>query len=1180
MEKNKIKILAIDDIKDNLISLKALTQEAFPDSITLMAVNGAAGIQLAQSEDPDVILLDVVMPGMDGFEVCQKLKANPKTHDIPVVFLTALKGDKQGRIRALEVGAEAFLAKPIDEPELAAQIRAMQKIKNASNQKKEEKEVLARLVAEQTRELKQTQIATLNLLEDLHEENEARKKKEDALRKSEAALKKAQQVAHVGSWAWHIHQNRLEWSDEMYRIFGMDPQTFSGDLADVIARTIHPDDRAALEQASRIVVEDKKPVPMEYRILWQDGTVRTVWAEAGGLLLDEEGSPDVLAGTVQDITERRQAEEQLRLQATALQAAANAILITSREGTIEWVNPAYSLLTGYSAHEVIGQNPRILKSGLQDQGYYEKLWETILAGKVWRGELVNRRKDGSLYTEEETITPLHSTSGQVEHFIGIKVDITERKQQEAEILKNNQDMNLLYQAGKQLSQSLDLERVYLSFYKLISSTMQCGVLFIADYDSQNEMIRAKFAVMEGKTVDVSAIPAIPLEPEGYGIQSPVIRSGKSRIINNYGDALKQTNTNYYVDAAGITGERETYPDDEPITQSSLIVPIQLNNQVTGVVQIQSFEKDAYTAENLKIAEAVVSQIAVAANNAKLYQQSLNEIKARYQAEASLRNHAQRQEKMASLGRELAATLNLDVIYRTAESYLKEMIDCPNFGITLFDSNQIDLKAAYVSSDGMRLDVNLLPPLKYDAQHSTSGRWEAISSQAPVIVRDLEARRKTSGGMLVGSDQEPQSAIYVPMLSDGKVIGLLDFQSYQQAAYTEEDGKWLSVVANQIGMTIQNARLYARMQQRNAELSAMHAIDSAVSAHLDPEKIFEVLLDQIVTRLGVDAVDVLLFNPKTQFLEYASGRGFLTPEVEKIRFRLGEGLAGQAALEERIVQINYLPEENESFLNKGVWAGEAFRVYFGVPLLANARLIGVLEVIHRSSVSADADWLRFLELLAGQAAIVIETIQLYEDVQHANRELLKAYDATIEGWSQAMDLRDKETEGHTRRVTNVTLRLAREFGLGEDALVQIRRGALLHDIGKLGVPDDILRKPGQLTADEWAVMKKHPGYAYHMLDSIEYLRPALEIPFCHHEKWDGSGYPRGLKGEEIPLAARLFAIVDVWDALTSDRPYRKAWPCERVLAYLREQSGKHFDPQVVDAFMDLADKGLGIKDSPE
>lgn len=201
---------------------------------------------------------------------------------------------------------------------------------------------------------------------------------------------------------------------------------------------------------------------------------------------------------------------------------------------------------------------------------------------------------------------------------------------------------------------------------------------------------------------------------------------------------------------------------------------------------------------------------------------------------------------------------------------------------------------------------------------------------------------------------------------------------------------------------------------------------------------------------------------------------------------------------------------------------------------------------------------------------VQILGLNRELSRAYEAMTEAYDATIEGWSRAMDLRDKETEGHCRRVTDLTLRLAVSMGLCGEELLQIRRGALLHDIGKMGVPDQILLKPGPLTEDEWTVMRLHPAYAYEMLSPIPFLMPAIDIPWCHHEKWDGTGYPRGLKGEEIPLAARLFALVDVWDALRSDRPYREGWPPEKVKEYLRSQAGTHFDPEIVPVFLSVVD----------
>jgi len=250
------------------------------------------------------------------------------------------------------------------------------------------------------------------------------------------------------------------------------------------------------------------------------------------------------------------------------------------------------------------------------------------------------------------------------------------------------------------------------------------------------------------------------------------------------------------------------------------------------------------------------------------------------------------------------------------------------------------------------------------------------------------------------------------------------------------------------------------------------------------------------------------------------------------------------------------------------AEEGFATYFATPLIAKGQIKGVLEVYHRVPFIPNDNWLEFFEVLAGQTAIAVDSANLFNELRLSNDQLFIAYDSTIEGWSHALDLRDKETEGHTQRVTEMTLKLARAAGISEKELVHVRRGALLHDIGKMGVPDQILLKPGKLTDEEWVIMRKHPTFAFELLSPIEYLRPAMDIPFCHHEKWDGSGYPRGLKGEQTPLSARIFAIIDVWDALLTDRPYRQGWPKEKVIEHIRSLSGTHFDPKAVELFLKM------------
>jgi putative nucleotidyltransferase with HDIG domain len=248
--------------------------------------------------------------------------------------------------------------------------------------------------------------------------------------------------------------------------------------------------------------------------------------------------------------------------------------------------------------------------------------------------------------------------------------------------------------------------------------------------------------------------------------------------------------------------------------------------------------------------------------------------------------------------------------------------------------------------------------------------------------------------------------------------------------------------------------------------------------------------------------------------------------------------------------------------------DGFVSYQAAPLIAKGQLQGILEIFNRNPIEVNEEQTGFLETLATQAAIAIDNSQLFSNLQRSNFELEMAYDATIEGWSRALELRDQETEGHTLRVTDMTLRLAQAVGIRSGELANIRRGALLHDIGKMGVPDRILLKSGKLDEGEWKIMRQHTVYAFEMLWPIDFLRPAIDIPHCHHERWDGTGYPRMLSGEQIPLSARVFAVADVWDALTSDRPYRPAWTHEQAFDYITTNAGKHFDPRVVEKFIEL------------
>ena len=438
---------------------------------------------------------------------------------------------------------------------------------------------------------------------------------------------------------------------------------------------------------------------------------------------------------------------------------------------------------------------------------------------------------------------------------------------------------------------------------------------------------------------------------------------------------------------------------------------------------------------------------------------------------------------------------------------------------------------------------------------------------PILVND--APNSTGVDSKMAQLFAVRSMMGIPLIKGTHVLGsLMIMDSENPQRFDLQDLQTASLFGGHAALAIDNAQNYEKAQLHLKHEKALREIDLAISSNRGLTETLQVVLYQARSQLHVDACAILLLDPHTQTLEYSSGQGFRTELVKKTHLRLGEGRAGYAAQEQRIFGRAEIKSAAEIPDRADLIAEENFAAYFIAPLLAKDKLLGALEIYHHAPIVMRTEWLKFLETLAGQTAIAIDNATLFTDLQRSNRDLTQAYDTTLEGWSAALDLRDKETEGHTQRVTEMTVRLAERMGVGHQELIQIRRGALLHDIGKMGIPDRILLKPDKLTDDEWVLMRMHPIYAFQMLKPIAYLAEALNIPYCHHEYWDGSGYPRGLKGEQIPLGARIFSIVDVYDALTSNRPYRAAWPTERALEHVRGLAGTQFEPRVVEAFLNM------------
>ncbi|MDP3452182.1 MAG: PAS domain S-box protein [Bacteroidales bacterium] len=479
MENKKIKILAIDDNRDNLISLKALLSEALPQSVVYMELTGQGGIESARRDDPDVILLDIVMPGMDGYEVCKILKADEQMSETPIIFITALKGDKQSRILALESGGEAFLAKPIDPTELKAQILAMLKIKEAATYKRDQRLQLEELVQKRTEELKGANIAALNLLEDLNAEIEIRKQREEALKESERQyaflagtafdLVKFTSIQNIYEYTarklyelmddkgivaivdYDINSNiwkmqHIKGLDDKYRdlikIFGFDIRKLEGEISTKYYEKITSGKLEEIEidlpglfnnKISDIIGKAVK------KLLSIDKMYCTAIHESeqifGNITLVTKKSAkplniEIIEAFILQVTnfiKKQKSEEKLKLLNRAVEASSISVVITDAEGNINYVNPYFTELTGYSNEELLGKNPRLLKSGNQPKSFYVELWNTILSGKEWTGEFRNKKKNGELYWENAIIAPILNSQGKITNFVAIKEDVTERK---------------------------------------------------------------------------------------------------------------------------------------------------------------------------------------------------------------------------------------------------------------------------------------------------------------------------------------------------------------------------------------------------------------------------------------------------------------------------------------------------------------------------------------------------------------------------------------------------------------------------------------------------------------------------------------------------------------------------------------------------------------------------------
>ncbi|MBI5650567.1 MAG: GAF domain-containing protein, partial [Chloroflexi bacterium] len=738
------------------------------------------------------------------------------------------------------------------------------------------------------------------------------------------------------------------------------------------------------------------------------------------------------------------------------------------------------------------------------------------------------RADGQVRWVDDYPVVQRDEQGTITHYAGYVLDITERKQAEDELRARERFLTVLKDITRAAISTDNFQAMLQTVADRLNELINADGCYITLWDETHQ--RTIPAAAYGPLREMYPRPFS--DPGEITMTESVLRAGHALVAEDVFDSP-------YL-SPRIAAR---YP-----ARALLGLPLIVGDQKLGAALISFNTPHHFVADEIERGEQAARHIALAIAKVKSFEQTkvqLTRLRALYEIAHEMLGSTDIAGPMALVCRRAA-----------------ELVSAPKSVICAWDvANQHAMVASFGLSD----------PAQATQEYARQAR-AGIFDQAELLKRGTFGIDEIPGPVKIMPEfvyrEDIRSLAHAPLRVAQNQIGvLLDFDT-QPRLWSADELQVLDLLADQAALGLDKARLFEQTRRRLAELEAVNRISTALRSATALAEMLPLFLDETLAGLNAPAGAIYLFDASKDELGIAVARGWYA-QLPRVPIHQNEGVVGHVFATDQV----YVAREFAS--DPYVRPATRAQIPLGyggivVPIHSAHAILGALAISMQLPRAITDEEIHLVSTLAEIAGNAIHRMHLHEQTERDAVELARAYDATLAGWSRALELRDEETQGHSRRVTEMTMRLARALGVSEPDLVHIRRGVLVHDIGKMGIPDSILLKPGPLSDAEWEIMRRHPVYANAMLAPIEYLRPALEIPYCHHEHWDGLGYPRGLKGADIPLAARIFAVVDVWDALTSDRPYRPAWTKDQVREYIRAQTGTHFDPQVVEKFWQMID----------